>query len=290
MSDPLIQHLVRLASRPDTATRCSFDQTELDRHLDGGYSCPTCGNDSHRTSEWMPSLKATRPDQPYPFIYHPPSGWLAWGQQNGLHDEISNSLHQQGMRVPQDAVFGRFYPTLKSDRSPLVNDVHVYDQSWKSIPPVEQQRHLDAIRSRSPQPEEASATEHWASLPDKEEVEWTPSIPSLDEVARPSPERYFKWLQHPDLGTRIWEVDGPDGEPWHAHELNRWLREHGAAGLGMGDETTRGYGVANHNGGVVHNYGSGYKNDLLPGMATEFQEQYPDIPWRPYVPTEPLEG
>lgn len=315
MSDRLIQHLIHLASRLLTAPACPFDGTELDLHFHGGASCPTCGHEfelghedqllpsdrsieeeaarwpdtipAHFANDWMPSLNTqeARPDQPYPFIYHPPSGWLAWGRQNGLHDEIVNSLYQQGIRVPAEAVFGRYYPTNEN------HNVIVYDPQFRQQPQRQVEKHLETIRRNAPErPQEATggpSMDFWgkaSSFPEdlEEEADWKPSIPSLEEVAQPSPERYFKWLYHPDYGHKIWEVDGPDGHPWHSRMETAWL-----GGYPDKPDMVRGYGVLNHNGGVVHNYGSGYKTDLLPLMARRFQDEYPQFQWVPYAATEP---
>src|SRR5690242_17777846 len=110
MSDRLIHKLVHLASRPLAAPACPFDGSELDLHFHGGASCPACGSEFEvghgdvvypsdhsveehaaqwpdtvphfAADEWMPNLN--QPEKPYPFIYHPRSGWLAWGQQNTM--------------------------------------------------------------------------------------------------------------------------------------------------------------------------------------------------------------
>lgn len=215
MSEFLIQRLIRMASRPLTAPTCPFDGSELDLHFHGGASCPQCGHEfelgqndqllpSDRSveehaalwpdtiphfaaDEWMPDLsQRTKPEKPYPFIYHPTSGWLAWGQQNGLHEHIQNSLYQQGIRVPNDAMYGRYYP---SDDQALI-----YDPSWKSLPPREREKHLTTILRNAPgRPQEAPvgpSSDFWGTLSsttDKddfplEEEEWQPTIPTLEEM------------------------------------------------------------------------------------------------------------
>lgn len=213
--DRLVRKLLFLASRPLTAPVCPLDGTELDLHFHGGASCPTCGSEfelgredrilpSDRsieehaqrwpdtfphfaTEDWAPMMgvPASRPDQPYPFIYHPETGNLWWGRQNGLHDEIVNDLYRQGMRVPPGAVQGRYFPMNAN------HNVIVYDPT---IPQRDLEKHVELIRRNAPvRPPEAAggpSSNSWGTLssaPGKdtfppEEEEWVPTIPTLDEM------------------------------------------------------------------------------------------------------------
>lgn len=63
--------------------------------------------------------------RPFAFIHSPAEKWIKWTGPNGLHQEIENSMWQNGQRVPDDAVYGRYYPQGGPGASGQVPPGHV---------------------------------------------------------------------------------------------------------------------------------------------------------------------
>lgn len=112
---------------------------------------------SRRTANDMDWGSIMPSGSPYPFIFHPMTGWLTWGNQGGVHDTIVNDLARAGQKVPAGSYYGRWYPEQ--------DDVNMYDREWYNLPWREQEKHTETILRNAPgRPQDASggpAKDEW---------------------------------------------------------------------------------------------------------------------------------
>lgn len=130
----------------------------------------------HASDDW--DVQPQPKDVPYPFIFEPNSGWLNWGTQGGVHDEIVNNLYRTGERVPNGAFFGRWYP--HSDH------VEVYDPQYFEQPYRQQQQHQETVLRNAPGRRQEPVSDHaWSGLGLGDQDDWKVAarVPVMYHVA-----------------------------------------------------------------------------------------------------------